>query len=108
MKPATSERASRGGVAGRASCGTTYRVYAESAILVTPPAQVPSALVATEGIMHGDGSQVRDVNLATEHSVGELLAANPAPQLTVHGVGSATLELPCRYTHPHAQKLQMA
>ena len=40
---------------------------------------------------HGDGSHEKEANVLTEHAAGKLLAAHPAPHLTVHDSESAML-----------------
>ena len=41
--------------------------------------------------MNGDGSQVRDPTVLTEHAAVESLTAFPAPQFTAHDAWSTTL-----------------
>ena len=51
----------------------------EPAMLITLLTQMPSACaLVTEGMMHADGSHVKNADIPSEHAVVELLAVYPA------------------------------
>ena len=58
------------------------------------PQMLAACTLGTEGMVHGDGSHVKDAKSPNVHAAVKLLAVYPSAQFTVHDAESAILTTP--------------